>query len=78
MLVFGDEVYIGRNKEIFKEKFNRGKVVLPKEKDEYEHYWLTFYKTQYIPERRNLRYLNRIIPKKCQKWVTELKEFGLD
>lgn len=77
MIVFGDEVYIGRNQEIFKEKINRKKIDLPKEKDEFERYWLAFYRSQFIPERKNLRYLKRMIPKKYWKWVTELKEFGL-
>jgi len=77
MLVFGEDVYIGRDNEIFKEKINRKKVVLPQKKDEFEKYWLTFYKTQFIPQRRNIRYLKRMIPKKYWKWVSELKEFGL-
>jgi probable DNA metabolism protein len=77
MIVFGDEAYIGRNKEIFREKIDRKKIVLPKETDEYEKYWLAFYRSQFIPERKNLRYLKRMIPKKYWKWVTELKEFGL-
>jgi len=78
MIVFGDEVYIGRNKEIFREKINRKKIDLPKEKDEFERYWLAFYRSQFIPERKNLRYLKRMIPKKYWRWVTELKEFGLN
>ncbi len=77
MLVFGSEVYIGSNGEIFKEKIDRKKVVLPKAVDEFEKYWFAYYKSQYIPERRNLRYLKRMIPKKYWKWVTELGEFGL-
>jgi probable DNA metabolism protein len=77
MLVFGEDVYIGRNKEIFKEKINCKKVVLPQKKDEFEKYWLTFYKTQFIPQRRNIAYLKRMIPKKYWKWVAELSEFGL-
>ncbi len=77
MIVFNDEVYIGRGKEIFREKIDRQKIVLPKETDEYEKYWLAFYRSQFIPERKNLRYLKRMIPKKYWKWVTELKEFGL-
>jgi len=75
IITFGHEVYIGRNNEIFKEKIDRKKVVLPKEKDEFEKYWLAFYRSQFIPERKNLRYLKRMIPKKYWKWVTELKEF---
>jgi len=74
---FGGWVYIGRNKEIFKEQIDHKKVVLPKAPDEYEKYWLAFYRSQFIPERKNLRYLKRMIPKKYWKWVTELKEFGL-
>ena len=77
MIVFNDEVYIGRNNEIFKEKIDRKKVTLPKGKDDFERYWLAFYRSQYIPERRNLKYLKRMIPKKYWRWVTELKEFGL-
>lgn len=77
MLVFGKDVYIGRKNEIFKEKIDRKKIVLPEKKDEFEKYWLTFYKTQFIPQRRNIRYLKRMIPKKYWKWVSELKEFGL-
>ena len=77
MIVFGEEVYIGRNKEIYKEKINRKKVLLPKAPDEYEKYWLAFYRSQFIPERKNLRYLKQMIPKKYWKWVTELKEFEL-
>ena len=77
MIVFNNEVYIGRGKEIFREKIDRQKIVLPREADEYEKYWLAFYRSQFIPERKNLRYLKRMIPKKYWKWVTELKEFGL-
>jgi len=77
MLVFGEDVYIGRKNEIFREKIDRKKVVLPQKKDEFERYWLTFYRTQFIPQRRNLRYLKRMIPKKYWKWVTELQEFDL-
>jgi probable DNA metabolism protein len=77
MIVFGEDVYIGRDNEIYKEKIDRKKIELPKETDEYEKYWLAFYRSQFIPERKNLRYLKRMIPKKYWKWVTELKEFGL-
>lgn len=77
IIVFGDEVYIGRNKEIFKNKPNRKQVVIPKEPDEFEKYWLAFYRSQFIPERKNLRYLKRMIPRQYWKWVTELREFGI-
>jgi len=84
MIVFGEEVYIGRNKEIYREKIDPAcrqageKMGLsPAIKDEYEKYWLAFYRSQFIPERKNLRYLKRMIPKKYWKWVTELKEFNL-
>jgi probable DNA metabolism protein len=77
MLVFGDNVFIGRGREIFREKIDRKRIVMPQQKDEFEGYWLTFYKTQFIPERRNLHYLKRMIPKKYWKWVTELGEFNL-
>jgi probable DNA metabolism protein len=77
MIVFNDEVFIGRDKEIFRQKVNRQKIKLPKEKDEFEHYWLAFYRSQYIPERRNIKYLKRMIPQKYWQWVTELREFGL-
>jgi probable DNA metabolism protein len=77
MIVFGEDVYIGRDNEIYKEKIDRKKIELPKETDEYEKYWLAFYRSQFIPERKNLRYLKRMIPKKYWKWVTELAEFGL-
>ena len=52
------------------------KVTLPSTPDEFERYWLAFYRSQFIPERRNLKYFQRMIPKKYWKWVTELKEFG--
>jgi len=77
MLIFGSDVYIGKDKEIFKEKIERKKIALPRKVDEFERYWFAFYKSQYLPERRNLRYLKRMIPKKYWRWVTELKEFGL-
>ncbi|MFH1361222.1 MAG: DUF4130 domain-containing protein [bacterium] len=77
VFIFGDEAYIGRDKEIFREKIDRKKIELPEKKDEFEQYWLTFYRTQFIPERRNIRYLKRMIPKKYWKWTVELKEFGL-
>ncbi|MBU0672075.1 MAG: DUF4130 domain-containing protein [Candidatus Margulisbacteria bacterium] len=84
MLVFGEDVYIGRDNEIFQEKINPAcrqagvkRIRLPEKKDEFEKYWLTFYKTQFIPQRRNIRYLKRMIPKKYWKWASELKEFGL-
>ena len=77
IIVFGNEVYIGRNKEIFRKKLDRKKIIIPKELDEFEKYWLAFYRSQFIPERKNLRYLKRMIPKKYWKWVTELREFGI-
>ena len=77
MLILGDQVYIGKDKEIYQRKFERKKQNLPTVIDEYEKYWLTFYKTQFIPERKNLRYLRQMIPKKYWHWVTELGEFGL-
>ncbi len=78
MIVFGNEVCIGRNGEIFKQAFEKRKFDRPVEKDEFERYWLAFYRSQYIPERRNIKYLKRMIPKKYWKWVTELREFGLE
>lgn len=78
MLVFGNEVLIGQGNEIFREKIERKKVTLPSTPDEFERYWLAFYRSQYIPERRNLKYFQRMIPKKYWRWVTELKEFGLN
>jgi probable DNA metabolism protein len=77
MIVFNDEVFIGRNKEIFRQGLGKKKVALPKAPDELERYWLAFYRSQYIPERRNLKYLQRMIPKKYWQWVTELREFGI-
>jgi len=75
MIVFGNEVYIGRDKEIYKQSINKQKIELPKVKDDFERYWLAFYRSQYIPERRNIKYLKRMIPQKYWQWVTELKEF---
>lgn len=77
MIILGEQVYIGKNKEIYQRKIEKRKVALPTVVDEYEKYWLTFYKTQFIPERKNLRYLRQMIPKKYWNWVTELGEFGL-
>lgn len=77
ILIFGDEAVIGKNGEIQREKIDRKKMTLPKQPDEFEKYWLAFYKSQFIAERLNLKYLKRMIPKKYWKWVTELKEFGL-
>ena len=77
MIVFNDEVFIGRNKEIFRQALGKRKIDLPKAPDEFERYWLAFYRSQYIPERRNIKYLKRMIPKKYWKWVTELKEFKI-
>ncbi|MDD4178603.1 MAG: DUF4130 domain-containing protein [Candidatus Margulisbacteria bacterium] len=75
MIKFNKEVYIGRNKEIFKQALTVPVVDKPVEKDEFEQYWLAFYRSQYIPERRNIKYLKRMIPQKYWRWVTELKEF---
>jgi len=75
MIVFNDEVYIGRNKEIFREKAKPREVELPTAKDDFERYWLAFYRSQYIPERRNIKYLKRMIPQKYWHYVTELQEF---
>ena len=88
MLIFGEDVYIGKTGddsnrrlygqyEIYKRKINRRQLTPPTVVDEYEKYWLAFYKTQFIPERKNLRYLKQMIPKKYWHWVTELGEFGL-
>jgi probable DNA metabolism protein len=84
MIVFNEEVYIGRNNEIFKQPIepayrqaSEKRTKVPSQKDDFERYWLAFYRSQYIPERRNLKYLKRMIPKKYWRWVTELKEFGL-
>jgi probable DNA metabolism protein len=78
ILIFGDEAVIGKNGAIQREKIDRKKITLPKQPDEFEKYWLAFYKSQFIPERLNLKYLKRMIPKKYWRWVTELKEFGLN
>jgi probable DNA metabolism protein len=75
MIVFNGEVYIGRNKEIFQQALGQKKVTLPKAPDDFERYWLAFYRSQYIPERRNIKYLKRMIPQKYWRWVTELQEF---
>lgn len=75
MLKFNDEVFIGRNKEIFRQALTNPKADQPAKKDEFERYWLAFYRSQYIPERRNIKYLKRMIPQKYWKWVTELQEF---
>jgi len=77
MIILGEQVYIGKNKEIYQRKIEKRKIALPTVVDKYEKYWLTFYKTQFIPERKNLRYLKQMIPKKYWRWVTELGEFGL-
>jgi probable DNA metabolism protein len=77
MLIFGNQAYIGRDKEIYQRTIERQKISPPTVVDEYEKYWLAFYKTQFIPERKNLRYLKQMIPKKYWHWVTELGEFGL-
>ena len=76
MIVFGDEVYVGRDKEIFRQKINQKKIDLPKAPDDFERLWLAFYRSQYIPERRNIKYLKRMIPQKYWRWVTELQEFN--
>jgi probable DNA metabolism protein len=77
MLKFNNEVFIGRNKEIFRQELKAIKIDQATAKDDFERYWLAFYRSQYIPERRNIKYLKRMIPQKYWKWVTELKEFGL-
>jgi probable DNA metabolism protein len=77
MIVFGNDVYIGRDKEIYREKVNRKKIEVPQAPDDFERLWLAFYRSQYIPERRNIKYLKRMIPQKYWRWVTELKEFDL-
>lgn len=77
MLVFGEEVYLGKSQEILRHKFKKKNLVLPTVQDKFERSWLAFYRSQYIPERKNLRYLKRMLPKKYWDWVSELKEFGL-
>jgi probable DNA metabolism protein len=39
--------------------------------DNFDALWQTFYKSQYIPERRNRRLAMRGVPKKYWAWVTE-------
>ncbi len=75
LIFFGNEACVGRDGEIFRETVERPNI--PIVKDEFEKYWLTFYKSQYIEERRNIPYLKRMLPKKYWKWTPELKEFGL-
>ncbi|MCU0641725.1 MAG: DUF4130 domain-containing protein [Candidatus Margulisbacteria bacterium] len=77
MLKFGQEVFIGRDKEIFRRELAAVKIDQPVKKDDFERYWLAFYRSQYIPERRNIKYLKRMIPQKYWRWVTELGEFDL-
>ncbi|HVN66948.1 MAG TPA: DUF4130 domain-containing protein [Candidatus Sulfotelmatobacter sp.] len=77
MIVFGEEVFIGRDKEIFRQKIGRKKIEVPQALDDFERLWLAFYRSQYIPERRNIKYLKRMVPQKYWRWVTELKEFDL-
>jgi probable DNA metabolism protein len=78
MIIFGKEAYLGYRGEIRQEQIERSAIILPAVKDDFERYWLAFYRSQYIPERKNLRYLKRMLPKKYWGWVTELKEFGLE
>ena len=75
IIFFGSVAFIAYDNAIFKEKIE--KPVLPKAPDEFEKLWLAFYKSQYIPERKNLKYLQRMIPKKYWKWAPELKSFSL-
>lgn len=39
--------------------------------DKFDAWWQAFYKSQYIPERRNRRLAMRGVPKKYWAWVTE-------
>ena len=39
--------------------------------DKFDSWWQAFYKSQYIPERRNRRLAMRGVPKKYWAWVTE-------
>jgi len=77
LLLFGEEAYLGKDKQIYRHKIEARKITLPKAPDEFEKYWLAFYRSQFISERKNLRYLKQMIPKKYWKWVTELREFGI-
>lgn len=72
LIFFGEEAFIGRDGEIFKDKVKKPQI--PQIKDNFEDYWRTFYKSQYIPERKNLKYLQRMLPKKYWKWTPELLE----
>lgn len=66
-----------RLKPIDQHRVLMGEFEIKHQTDEYEKYWFAYYKSQFIPERKNLRYLKQVIPKKYWKWVTELREFGL-
>lgn len=78
IISFGDFALIGKDKQIYKGEIDEGikasRFQGIEVKDEFEKLWLAFYKSQYIPERRNLTYLKRMLPKKYWKWTPELTE----
>ena len=76
MISFGKEAFIGKDGQIA--VTTRLIASLPPTLiDPFEKLWLTFYKSQYIPERKNLRYMQQMVPKKYWKWLREIKEFGV-
>jgi len=42
-------------------------------KDDFEQLWETYYRSQYIPERKNIRLATHFIPKKYWDWLSEGK-----
>jgi probable DNA metabolism protein len=42
-------------------------------KDDFEQLWETYYRSQYIPERKNIRLASHFIPKKYWDWLPEGK-----
>lgn len=43
------------------------------EQDDFIRYWDTYYRSQYIPERKNIKHAARLLPKKYWHWIHEGK-----
>jgi len=76
LVKFKTKVLIAQNGEIYEEAEREiTSPLVPEEIDPFEKIWEIFYKSQYIPERKNMVYFKKMLPKKYWKDMKELQCF---
>jgi len=73
LLLTGTQAYAGQGSEIWEETIDRRQLNLPAKKDEFLDEWLTFYQSQYIPQRKNIKLFKKHVPQKYWKFMEEVR-----